>query len=137
MNNQLLTVIVSGLILAGCASNPDPPPKHMDRIKVLMYDSTRRAMTPRVELYDDTPPKQNKVIALITCEGSYREEIVMKEAIIYKARQLGAEAVVWKDFDKATAGGGSMYGFSAGGRRLFRGEAVVFEPPVPPTVPAR
>ena len=136
MNKSLIAVVISGLVLAGCATGPDSPPRHMDRVQVLMYDSTKRPMTRQVELYDSAPEKQNRVIALITCEGAYHEEIVMKKAIIFKARQLGAQGVVWKDPDKATAGGGSAYGGSFGGRRLFRAEAVVFEPPVPVLVPA-
>jgi len=47
--------------------------------------------------------------------------------MIYKARELGADAVVILNANSATTGSGSIYGHSTGGRSLFRATAIVFE----------
>jgi hypothetical protein len=115
MKISFLPFIIAGLFLAGCASN-DPPPPHMERVEVLIYDKTPRPRTASVEMFDAPPARANKVIAFVTCSGDIRQEVLMKKSICYKARQLGADAVVFLPTDVA------------GGRRSARANAIVFEP---------
>lgn len=114
--------------ILGCAtSNTDGPPKHMKRVQCVQYDNAARPMKASMEVLVRPPDQKFKVIALITCEGAYHEEAVMTKAIIYKARQLGADAVIQLGISNASTGGGSMYGASHGTRSVFRFNAIVFE----------
>jgi hypothetical protein len=122
MNTKLTAVIISGLVLAGCATGPDDPPPHMGRVKFMMYDHTKRAMTQTVEFFDAPPARPFKLIALITAEGTYHEETVLTEAIRYKARQLGADGVIRKE----------PWPYN---RHLYRADAIVFDSPAPPSAP--
>jgi len=116
--------IALAALLAGCTTpGPDTPPPHMSRVKVLMYDHTPRTMTAKLDFCNRPPTKPHKVIALITCEGAYHEEVVMMEAIHFKARQIGADGVIRADTAQATTGSGP----AAGGRSLYRAEAFVYE----------
>ena len=76
------------------------------------------------------PARKHRLIALITCEGAYHEEAVMTEAMLFKARQLGADAVVQNDATTVQTGGGGMYrgtgGGRVGGRSLFHLTAIVY-----------
>lgn len=131
MNHKHASLIVFTALLIllpiGCATAPDGPPSKMGRVKVLPYDSVSRAMTPSLEIFSKSPEKPHKIIALITCEGAYHEEVIMMKAIHYKARQLGADGVIQLNHFAATTGSGSMYGGQVGGRSLFRAEAFVYD----------
>jgi hypothetical protein len=122
-------LILAALIVAGCSTtdNADAPPKHMKRVQFVQYDTTARSMKASIEVFDQPPARKYKVIALITCEGAYHEEIVMNKAIMYKARQLGADAVIQLGVSSATTGGGTMYGAHHGTRSVFRANAIVFD----------
>ncbi len=103
----------------------------MKRVQFVAYDSVTRPMTASVEVFETPPARKHKQIALITCEGAYHEEAVMTKAILFKARQLGADAVVRNDANTVQTGGGGMYrgtgGGKMGGRSLFHASAIVFE----------
>ncbi|MBI3880958.1 MAG: hypothetical protein HY301_12980 [Verrucomicrobia bacterium] len=119
------------IVLAGCSSTPtektEKPPDHMKRVQFIAYDNIQRPMTASLEVFTDPPARKHKIIALITCEGAYHEEIVMTKAILFKARQLGADAVIKIPESTAKTGSGTLYGFHSGGRSVFRANAIVFE----------
>jgi hypothetical protein len=73
--------------------------------------------------------RSSRVIAQMTCEGAYHEEVVMTEAMIYEAKKLGADAMVRLPAIQASTGHGSALGFDQGSRCLFRANAIVFEKP--------
>lgn len=133
--NKIITPIalfITLVTLAGCETTKDiseKPPKHIKRVQCVQYDNTPRPMAANVEVLVNPPDRKFKVIALITCEGAYHEEVVMTEAILYKARQLGADAVLQLGISNASTGGGSMYGASHGTRSVFRYNAIVFNKP--------
>lgn len=128
---EKLLLIVLTLFIAGCSSTPkikaEKPPKHMDRVEFVAYDSVARPMSPTIEVLEQPPTRKHKTIALITCEGAYHEEVVMTKAIVFKARQLGADAVVRLGAASARTGGGTIYGAHVGGRALYRANAIIFE----------
>ena len=99
----------------------------MKRVQFVQYDHTVRPPTKEIEVLDALPTRKYKVIALITCEGAYHEEVVMTKAINFQARQLGADAVIILNANTAQTGSGSMYGGHVGGRALFKANAIVFE----------
>jgi len=99
-NTNLLLSLIAAFAVAGCAGTPSqqshesPPPK-ASRVQILMYDTTPRPATSHLDVCGSTPPQRPyKVIALLTCEGRVDQEVVMDTAIYYRARQMGADAVV-------------------------------------------
>ncbi len=98
-SEYLILSLAAAFALAGCASNSSqkdyekPPPK-ADRVQILMIDNAR-PKTDHLDVYGSNPPQRPyKVIALLTCEGAVDQEVVMTAAIYYRARQIGADAVI-------------------------------------------
>jgi hypothetical protein len=98
--NFLLLSLAAAFAVAGCASTPSqqsqekPPPK-ANRVQILMYDTTPRPKTDHLDVLGQNPPQRPyKIIALLTCEGAVDQEVVMTTAIYYRARQIGADAVM-------------------------------------------
>lgn len=97
---QIKYAIVSltvAILTAGCASTSqdDPPPK-ANRVQVLVYDTTPRQKAQRLDVYaqNQEPNRPYKKIALLTCEGRVDQEVVMTQAIFYRARMIGADGVI-------------------------------------------
>ncbi len=98
-SKTLLISLAVTLILAGCSTtsdqNPETKPPKADRVQVLMYDTTTRPRTTHLDIYDTKlPERPYKVIALLTCEGAVDQEVVMTKAILYRARQIGADGLL-------------------------------------------
>ena len=96
-----------------------------------MYDTTTRTKTTHLDIYDTKPPERPyKVIALLTCEGAPKEEVVMTRAIFYRARMLGADAMLSADTSFGDSeiglGGHGGFGLLGGTRCVFRARAVVY-----------
>ena len=96
----LLLSLAAAFAVAGCASIPSkqshekPPPK-ANRVQILVYDTAPRPKTTHLDvLGKNLPQRPYKVTALLTCEGGVDQEVVMTTAIYYRARQLGADAVM-------------------------------------------
>jgi hypothetical protein len=125
----LLTSLVLALVVTSCATSTKPPdgdapPKFAKRVKVLIYDSTLRTKTAHLDIYEEKAPERKyQPIALLTCDGNSREELVMTEAIFYRARQLGADAVI----RGSQAGITPPLGFVFGGMNFqYRATAIVY-----------
>jgi hypothetical protein len=126
--NRLMMALLISLIVAGCASDSSRQ-KESDqkaaarklklaaRVRIVIYDSSPRAESDRLDIFDETRPIQRpyKDIALLTCEGTPGEEAEMTQAIIDHARRLGANAVVILPPSRS----------GWGDRRVFRVKAVV------------
>lgn len=98
-----------------------------------MYDPTPRPKTTRLDIYDTKPPtRPHHVIALLTCEGAPKEEAAMTMAIMYRARMMGADAIMRADTSFTQEGGGIIVGprggFGGGSntRCVFRARAIVY-----------
>lgn len=135
-------ILISGLLLfEGCASDApqaavEKPPRFEDKVEVLIYDDTPRPPTAHLDIYEDNKPERKyKVIALITCEGAPKDEAPAVTAIFYRARQIGAEAVMGADTvtteqeNSPLLLGRNAWGFAgAGGARcVYRAKAIVYE----------
>ena len=89
-----------------------------------MYDKTPRPPKEKIEVYDaKLPGKPYKEIASLTCEGAPREEAVMMEAILYRARHLGADGVIIQPPDRMA----EWNGLGIGHRRVFRASAILYD----------
>jgi hypothetical protein len=92
----LLLVVLFGL---GCRaplpSNPaDPAPRYASRIKVAQYDLSPRAPNRSLEVFDAPPTRPHKVIALLSHKAEPNDSAAMMNAIAWRARQLGADAII-------------------------------------------
>jgi hypothetical protein len=114
-------------VVCGCHSTPKNPqprvlePRHAQRVKLVMYSTSYATnRTGTVEFFDVTRKLEQpcKDIALLTCEGLPHEEAEMTEAIIYRAKLMGANAVVMLEPSRS----------GWGDRRVFRAKAVVWTP---------
>lgn len=84
------------------------------------------------------PQRPYKVIALLTCEGAVDQEVVMTTAIHYRARQIGADAVMslntinpQVDTLNVTQGVAEQavirgLGIGSSARSVFRANAIVY-----------
>jgi hypothetical protein len=121
-----LLVFASTAFLVGCANKAEQihgenKPRHAERVQIAVYDeSAAKSPTEKLEIFDETSPiqRKHKDVALLTCEGTPREESEMTTAIIYRARKLGADALII--LQPARSGWGD--------RRVFRAKAVIYEP---------
>jgi hypothetical protein len=134
----LLIPLALALVITGCATTPqeqnaETSPKHAQRVQVAIYDPTTRPKTAHLNIYDTKPPERPyKVIALLTCEGAPKEEAAMTTAIFYRARMMGADAVMSANTSFTQEGGGFIFGprggFGGGSdtRCVFRARAIVY-----------
>jgi hypothetical protein len=132
----ILTSLALALIVTGCYTPPqqhdvETPPQHAKRVQVVVYDQTTRPKTDHLDIYDTKPPERPyKVIALLTCEGAPKEEAAMTTAIFYRARMMGADAVLHADTafgdSEIGLGGRGGFGLLGGTRCVFRARAVVY-----------
>jgi hypothetical protein len=132
MKSKILFMSLAiALIVAGCSttseqSRPETKPLKADRVQILMYDTTTRTKTTHLDIYDTKPPERPyKVIALLTCEGAVDQEVVMTTAILYRARQIGADGVISAGTATIMKEGTLIGGTSA--RSVFRYRAIVYE----------
>jgi hypothetical protein len=97
-------------------------------VKAAVYDTANRTSTTELEVFDEAKKleRPHKVIALLTAEGAANEEGDLVNAMMFKARQLGANAVVMLPPDRPNAGVVFNNILQPADRRVFRGNAVVF-----------
>jgi len=86
-----------------------------------MYVQSTWEKSDKVDVFDDPKSVQKpyKEIALLNCEGTPKEEAPMTAAIIYRARMLGANAIIILPPSRS----------GWGDRRVFRAKAIVYEKP--------
>jgi hypothetical protein len=120
----VFSALLLTLFAMSCASNSahqgtEAKPKHAARVQVAMYDTSPRAKSDHMDIFDETRPIQqpHKDVALLTCEGTPREEAEMTEAIIYRARLMGANAIIILPPSRS----------GWGDRRVFRAKAVTYD----------
>jgi hypothetical protein len=95
----VLAIAAVSLGLCGCHSvrtEVGTNNKHVSQIKVTRYDSTKRPPTSEVEVYAnfDRVSRPNKPIGRLTCQGSREAGPAIVDALVYEARQLGAEGLI-------------------------------------------
>jgi hypothetical protein len=135
---KILVSLGLALTFAGCTTTSQHqdgviPPKHANRVQIAFYDSSTRPQKDQLDIYDIKPPERPyKVIALLTCEGAPKEEAAMTTAIFYRARMIGADAVMSANTSFAQEGGGFIIGprggFGGGSstRCVFRAKAIIY-----------
>ena len=120
------SLLIAALLITSCATmgnktGIEPSPRHANRVQVATFDSVLRPKTTHAEVFDDPKSLQKpfKDIALLSCEGKPSEEAPMTQAIIYRARMLGADAIIILPPSRS----------GWGDRRVFRAKAIVYDKP--------
>lgn len=120
MKNLIITTVMTALLI-GCSSMPqiasEKPPKHAKRVQVALFDSAARPPTTNLDIFDaaNKVKRSHRLVATLTCDGPPSEEGVMINAIAYRARVLGAQAMIILPQGRFWTG-----------RRIYRAEAVVY-----------
>ena len=119
--------------MTGCEttqpSNVEKPVKSAGRVKVALYDSSSRNPTRELDVYNSESQiqKPHRIIALLTCEGPAHQEGELVNAINYRARQIGANAVIVLEADRPNEK--LLFSnpiFQPADSRVFRAQAVVY-----------
>lgn len=118
------------LLLASCSSTPvanpnDPPVRYARYVQVAIFDSSPRSATTKLDILQTAPTQKNHVIAELTIEGSAENEGKLINALAWKVRQLGADALV-----VLTPVGQRNYdalGIPEETHWIFRADAIVFD----------
>jgi hypothetical protein len=87
------------LLIIGCSSTPvstsgETPVRYARYVQVATFDSSPRSATTKLDILQTPPIKKNHVIAELTIDGSAENEGKLINALAWKARQLGADAMV-------------------------------------------
>ena len=122
---NLLMSLTLALVVTGCVTTTpqqgsEAIPRHAKRVQVALYGSTPRPSTTSLDVYDASPARPYKEIALLTCDGENSEEGVMTQAILWRARKIGADAVVRLQPDTRHGGFGIPNG------KIYRYTAIVY-----------
>jgi hypothetical protein len=118
------------LLLVGCSSTPvstsgDPPVRYARYVQVATFDFSPRSATAKLDILQTPPTRKNHVIAELTIDGSAENEGKLINALAWKARQLGADALV-----VLTPVGQRNYdalGIPEETHWIFRANAIVFD----------
>src|SRR5690242_1574586 len=96
-----LTVLLCLSCAVGCAArsggSDDEPVRYANSVSAAMYDTTRRAPVPTLEVFQsdqELAGRPHHVIALLSREGYPRDEGLVMNAIAWRARHLGAGAMI-------------------------------------------
>ena len=132
MKKTLIPLVLVTTLLAGCESTP-----HYNRTKVVtMGELSPKKPYGSVKLYQskEEVPGSYDVIAIMSVEGKAGEEAQFIKAFLYRAADLGADAVILHRVSLAagTEGGGWILGKGGGfglpykttQDAVYRGEAI-------------
>ena len=94
------TILCAVLCLSACSSHKDPnaPPRYASSVIITSYTTTTYPPTHDLTVYnqgDKIPP--HKIIAMLSRHGHERDQGKILNAIAWKARQLGAQAIILLD----------------------------------------
>ena len=140
MKRLSLAMLIT-LMSVGCATDKsakpmaEKPPAFAKRVEVAAYDSAPRDKSEHVDVFDDSKLAQKpfKEIGLLTCEGTVKEEGAIKQAITYRARMMGANAIIMLTENTYKEDYQWRGVFRQGHdrvRTIYRAKAVIYEAPV-------
>jgi hypothetical protein len=142
MRKSLISVIAILLLFLGCSTEPTP---HYNRTKVLTFQpSLTKKSYGTVKLIQSQTPygavqneieRKYDVIAMMTVEGHAGEEAAFIKAFLYRAADLGADALILYRGDvvvgqegMAIAARNGAFGFTNPSQdAVYRGEAIHFK----------
>ena len=134
-----LLLCASGLLLTGCHTydmNGDVPMRYAANVQVVNYESIVRPPAKTIQIFDS--PSQIKqpyhVIGLLLRPGKSNDEALILKALIWRARQLGADGVILLGGRSDGGQEGFMFGNGRGiigstspTEPIFHAQAIMFD----------
>ena len=95
---KVIIMLPALLVLVGCSSTPvsnssDPPVRFSRYVQVAIYDPVDRPPTDKLTVLKEAPSGKYHTIATSTVDGEAQLEGRLINALAWKARQLGADAI--------------------------------------------
>lgn len=117
-------------LLVGCSNTPstpisssgDPPVRYAGKVQVATFDSSPRPPTIKLVVIQETPTQKFHVIAQLTIFGKTQDEGRLANALAWKARQIGADALLMLPRVRQTGAFGIP-----NDRCVLRANAIVFD----------
>ena len=148
----LSALIPTAAIITGCHSydvNGSRPVRYASGVQVRQYDFTQRSPSKHIEIFDQYHPVSGSYteIAYLSHQGYLHDENLVENALVWRARQLGANGIILLppgqgDTDPGIAFANQNGGFAIGESTqvIFRGIAIIVHGPweqfqKPPTNP--
>ncbi|MGC9944468.1 MAG: hypothetical protein ABSE48_21800 [Verrucomicrobiota bacterium] len=136
---KMLAAFAATLLLTGCYSydvNGSRPVRYASGVQVATYDSTPRQPSASVRAFQSPAEVQRPyhVIALLSREGYLRDEGLIVNALVWRAKQMGANGIIL--LNVTSEGGDQAFAFGANGSFLagsspaqcvFTANAIVFD----------
>ena len=120
------------MLLTGCATPPaqvansnDPPVRYARYVQVATFDATPRPATTKLNVLQDAPTQKFHPIAQLTIDGESENEGKLINALAWKARQLGADALLM--LPPVGQRKYSGFGVPEGTHWAYRAQAIVFD----------
>jgi hypothetical protein len=142
IKNSFYGICLAALLAAGCTTTVDPyaPVRYGESVQVVSYDSTPRPFNPNVIVYSTPAALQGRpyhAIADLYREGWPNDQALLMNALIWRAKSLGADGVVLLP---PTLGNFVDIPFGRVGRQFnYRAQAFTWynsPPPAPSTAPS-
>jgi len=127
------------LISTGCYStdpNGDQPIRYASGVQIAPYDSILRKPSQNIEIFQDASEVKRRyhIIALLTREAYPRDEALITSALIWRAKHIGANGIIFLYANFNTGQKSSLVGnrnVVIGGseheQAVFRANAIVFD----------
>ena len=95
-----LGIGMAALALTGCRTTvayPEAPPRYGESVQVIAYDTTPRPFNEAVQVFSNPQDVQGRPrhpIAELEKVGWYRDRALIENALIWRAKSLGADGVI-------------------------------------------
>jgi hypothetical protein len=133
--SPILFAFVFLWLLTGCHTydvNGTTPVRYANTVQVISLDSTQRPFSKAIEIFqnpDELHGRAYRKIALLSHEGWPNDETLLVNALIWKAKSLGADGVILMP---STRNGYEFNAFAHSGvSYTFHAQAIVFDRPIP------
>jgi hypothetical protein len=92
MRALIVSLVLVILFGPGCASKG---PRYASSVQVALYTSETYPPTTELDIFDNLDPlPPHRVLGLLMREGYHRDEGLILTALIWRAKQMGANAIV-------------------------------------------
>jgi hypothetical protein len=127
-SNMKSCILLLLALLVGCStlSPSDPAPRFAERVQAALSEAGHRPPTTSVELIIPQDLRPRRSIARLTAEGKADDEGALQNAMMWKARQIGGQAILFEP-EKPTFTGTSRLRTREQARRVFTAEVFIFQ----------
>ena len=134
----LCVLSVLCVLITGCqeytvnSKTGERVPRYAGRIQVALYDQTTRPENPNFEVFarPEDVKRPYKIIALLAHEANPEDEAMMMNAIAYRAKKLGADAMIVLNQQANNAQVNQVVQIANNERKpqIYRANAIIYTP---------